>query len=68
MPRPSTLPAPWGDLAAAHGGVGKLAAALGVAPSTIHRWAHGKINPSGPAKILIEHMLKSLKTDSHDQA
>jgi hypothetical protein len=41
MGRPITLPEPWAALAHALGGVGQLAAALGVTRRTVHRWATG---------------------------
>lgn len=46
MSRPTTLPSPWRELAAALGGVGALAEACGVEPRTVARWADGTRSPS----------------------
>lgn len=61
MGRPTTLPSPWLELADAAGGVGKLAAMLGVSPMTIWRWAHGKASMSGPAKLAVESIAAALR-------
>lgn len=60
MGRPTTLPSPWLELADAAGGVGQLAAMLGVSPMTIWRWAHGKTSMSGPAKLAVESIATAL--------
>lgn len=44
--RPSTLPPLWAALAAAFGGVGKLAIMLDVDASTLRRWSKGSFTPS----------------------
>ena len=49
----STLPPSWKHLADSLGGVAKLSAALGVNPTTLHRWAHGRSPVSGPGAILL---------------
>jgi transcriptional regulator with XRE-family HTH domain len=56
MARPITLPGMLGGLAQRIGGVQKLADEIGVDPSTIRRWAHGKQNPSRAAKKNIERL------------
>jgi hypothetical protein len=46
MSRPSTLPAPWDELALAAGGVSALAGEFEVARLTLYRWAHSEQIPS----------------------
>lgn len=46
MPGVHTLPAPWGALADAAGGVSGLSKILDVHQTTIWRWAHGQKLPS----------------------
>jgi DNA-binding transcriptional regulator YdaS (Cro superfamily) len=53
MARPTVLTAPWSYLAARVGGVGALAALLGVSRRTIHRWATEGRVPSGAAQLGI---------------
>lgn len=43
--RPTTLPPPWREMAAAAGGVAKLAAELGVSPRTLRSWGAGERKP-----------------------
>ena len=47
------LPKPWSTMAEIYGGVGALAEALGASPRTLHRWAHGKHNPTKTAAKAI---------------
>lgn len=60
MGRPTTLPSPWLELADAAGGVGKLAALLGVSPMTVWRWAYGHASMSGPARIAVAMVSRDL--------
>ena len=55
--RPIALNDPYGALARAMGGLGALAAGLGVSPRTIRDWSHGRTSPEGPALILINLIL-----------
>jgi DNA-binding transcriptional regulator YiaG len=63
MPRPTTLPEPWISLARKLGGVQGLADALGVAPNTIYRWAHGQRKLSGPARLLFFALCRAHKVE-----
>lgn len=44
---------PWLALVTAAGGVGQLAARLGVAGRSVHRWATGATRPNGAAAVAI---------------
>jgi len=55
--RPTTLPPPWAAFAAAAGGVGKLAATLGVSRRTIDRWGAGTI----PNRHVQEYVIQEAK-------
>lgn len=55
---PNLLPEPFRTLAARHGGVAPLAAALRVTPRTIHRWARGERHMDAPAEHLLEELLR----------
>ena len=58
MPRPIALPGAWKDLAEKLDGVGKLAKALGgVDPTTLRRWANGRM-PNRAARVLIVGLFK----------
>jgi hypothetical protein len=52
MSRPTSLRGAWAKLAEAYGGVGKLAAALGVSKGTIWRWGTGGTIPSTSAMAI----------------
>ncbi len=58
MTRPTTLPAPWAELAAAYGGVVALAERLGVSYRTLERWGHGETRPSVLAVRELERLAK----------
>jgi len=58
MGRPSTLPGPWGALAAKLGGVAALAAALHSTPRAVQFWATGERIPRGPARALIDALFQ----------
>lgn len=47
MSRQSEFPEPWKSLARRNHGAVNLAAKFGVAYSTLYRWAHGVIAPTG---------------------
>ena len=61
MGRPSTLPSPFGDLAIILGGVAALAEALQVSNSTLNRWARGKTEPPGLAKLCCEALCREYR-------
>jgi len=56
--RPTTLPEPWRSLAEDAGGVGKLAEKFGVKTNVIWGWAHGEFGMAGPAKMMLERLLR----------
>lgn len=58
--RPTTLPSPWRELAAAAGGVAALAARFEVDPSTIGRWARQGGPKKGPARLQFLTFVNSL--------
>jgi transposase-like protein len=58
MGRPIKLPEPWKTLAEKAGGVAKLAARLGVDPSVLRRWVHGRTGLTAAAKSLLDQYLR----------
>ena len=65
MSRPILLPHPWDALAEKVGGVGKLAEDhFGVSERTLRRWAVGDTRTPGPAKVVLEGLLKRFKVAS----
>ena len=59
MARPTTLPPPWDRIAAALGGVAKLAETLGTTPRTINQWAKHERAPRGTARKMIEAVFRA---------
>ncbi len=64
MARETTLPEPWKALAAALGGVGKLAEELGVDTWTIGRWARGDFKPRPVIQKAVNALAKRRKVDA----
>ena len=60
---PSSMPAPWGALAAAYGGRRALAAALKVDEKTIWRWATGENTPSHATRRLVDALARRKGVD-----
>jgi hypothetical protein len=58
--RPLKLPEPWRTLVVKAGGTGAFAALLGVSYQTVHAWATGRQEMSGPARILFAQVKKRL--------
>ena len=59
MPRPSTFPLPWSQLADRCGGVVNLSIILKVNRSTLARWAQGAVIPSPSNVLEITHLFHS---------
>ena len=65
MTRPILLPQPWNALAMKAGGVAILAEDhFGVSERTLRRWAVGDTRTPGPAKVVLEGLLKRFKVAS----
>jgi hypothetical protein len=62
--RPTTLPEPWRSLAEDAGGVGELAAKFGVSTSVLWGWAHNAHGMGGPAKMMLDRLLRDKYGDS----
>ena len=45
-----------------------LAEQCAVSPRTIEAWEQGARNPSGPALLLLERLMSSMKTDDSENA
>jgi hypothetical protein len=59
MPKPTTLPEPWRELAKRLGGVAIMAEAMGTVPRTVNHWANGTRKPGGSAQKLIRTVFEA---------